>query len=86
MTRRLMIFAIFALLLAGTRPALAHGDFRIIGTITGVTETTLDVKQNKDDKVILMAINKSVARDPGWKGGHRLRFEDGLERRRPGSW
>lgn len=56
-----MMFAILALLLAGARPALAHGDFRIIGTITGRTETTLDVKQNKDNKVISMAMNKSVA-------------------------
>ncbi len=61
MTRRLMMFTILALLLAGARPAFAHGDFRIIGTITGVTATTLDVKQTKDGKVISMAMNKSVA-------------------------
>jgi hypothetical protein len=60
MTRRLMVFAILSLLLAGARPALAHGEFRIIGKITGITETTLDVKQTKDDKVVSMAMKKPV--------------------------
>ncbi len=61
MTRRLMMLAILALTLAGARPVLAHGDFRIIGTIAAVTETKLDVKQTKDDKVVSMPIDKSVA-------------------------
>jgi hypothetical protein len=58
MTRRLMMFTILALLLAGA--AFAHGDFRIIGTVAGKTATTLDVKQTKDGKVISMAMDKSV--------------------------
>lgn len=60
MTRRFLTFALFALLVAAARPALAHGDFRIIGTVTGMTEKTLDVKQTKDGKVVSMALQKTT--------------------------
>ena len=60
MTRRLMMLCVLALLFAGARPVLAHGDFRIIGTITEVTASTLKVKQSKDDKIVSMPMDKSV--------------------------
>lgn len=43
----------------------AHEDFRIIGTVAKVTDTTLDVKQTKDGKIIAMRMSKTtvVTRD-----------------------
>jgi predicted PilT family ATPase len=77
-TRRLMMFAILSLLLAGTRPALAHGDFRIIGKITKITETTLEVKQTKDEKVVSMVMNKAVAVTRDGKSVNASELKTGL--------
>jgi hypothetical protein len=64
MTRRFMILAMLAIALGGAT-AIAHEDFRIIGTIEKVTEKTLDVKQTKDGQVVSMRIGTkmTVTRD-----------------------
>lgn len=65
MTRRLMIAALAAVCISSARPAGAHEDYRIIGTIAAVTATTLDVKQTKDGKTIGMDMDDAtvVTRD-----------------------
>lgn len=58
MTRRRMMtmLAAVALVAASAMPAMAHDEYRIIGTIVKVTAKTLDVKQTKDGRVIGMDI------------------------------
>ena len=57
----------------------AHDEYRIIGTVTKITSTTLAVKQTKDGKVITMKTDantlvtkdkKKVARADIKAGGH----------------
>ena len=62
---RRLTFATLAVLTVGLVPALAHDDYRIIGTITKVAATTLDVKQTKDGKTIAMTMDSAtlVTRD-----------------------
>ena len=64
MLKRLMLVTLAALTV-GLAPALAHDDYRIIGTITRVTGTALDVKQTKDGKTIAMKTDSAtlVTRD-----------------------
>lgn len=64
MLRRFMLVTLAALTV-GLVPALAHDDYRIIGTITKVAATTLDVKQTKDGKTIAMTMDSAtlVTRD-----------------------
>jgi hypothetical protein len=64
MLRRLMLVTLAALTVS-LAPALAHDDYRIIGTITRVTATTLDVKQAKDGRTIAMKTDAAtlVTRD-----------------------
>jgi hypothetical protein len=54
MTRRFFCAAMLAVGLIGAGPLSAHDDYRIIGTITKVTASALDVRQKKDGKVIEM--------------------------------
>lgn len=64
MLRRLMLVTLVALTVSLV-PVLAHDDYRIIGTITRVTSTSLDVKQTKDGKTIAMKTDSAtvVTRD-----------------------
>jgi hypothetical protein len=64
MLRRFVLMTV-AVLTVGLVPALAHDDYRIIGTITRVTATALDVKQTKDGKTIAMKMDSAtlVTRD-----------------------
>lgn len=65
MTRQLVIAGVLAVLTVGAVPAVAHDDYRIIGTITNLTVNTLEVKQTKDGKTISMATDEAtlVTRD-----------------------
>src|SRR6266498_349910 len=65
MTRRLVLLAAFALFIASAASALAHDQYRIIGTIAKVTTKSLDIKQAKDGKVIGMDMTEAtlVTRD-----------------------
>ena len=65
MTRQLVIAGALAVLTVCAVPAMAHDDYRIIGTITNVTVNTLSVKQTKDGKTISMATDEEtlVTRD-----------------------
>jgi hypothetical protein len=60
MTRRLMMAAFLAILVAGSAPVAAHDDYRVVGTISKVTAKTLDVKQTKNGKTISMAMNDAT--------------------------
>ena len=64
MTGRLLMAAVLAVLSVAA-PALAHDDYRVIGTIAKVTPKTLDVKQTKDGKTISMTLDEAtlVTRD-----------------------
>lgn len=74
MNRPFLIAGILSILSIGALPAAAHEDYRVIGTITNVTTTTLDVKQTKDDKTISMTLNDEtvVTRDETTVGAAEL--------------
>lgn len=74
MLTRLML-ATLAALTVGLAPALAHDDYRIIGTVTKVTATSLEVKQAKDGKVIAMKTDSAslVTRDKKKTGRTELK-------------
>jgi hypothetical protein len=55
-----MMAALWAVLVVGAAPATAHDQYRVIGTITKVTTTTLDVKQTRDGKTISMAMDEAT--------------------------
>ena len=68
-----------AAMLLATVILSAHDEYRIIGTVTKITATTLAVKQTKDGKVITMKTDantlvtrdkKKVARSDIKTGGH----------------
>ena len=63
MTRRLMLTLLA--FVAAAIPALAHDDYRIIGTIVKVDANRIDVKQTRDKKVVSMLMETStlVTRD-----------------------
>jgi hypothetical protein len=65
MTRRVTMMGIVAALIISGTSLFAHDDYRIIGTVSKVTATLLDVKQTKDGKTITMDITKKtvVTRD-----------------------
>jgi hypothetical protein len=52
-----MVAALAVILFLSPVPAAAHEDYRVIGTITKVTEKTLVVKQSKDGKIISMKVD-----------------------------
>jgi len=58
--KRRLITAILALSIVSIAPASAHEKFRIIGKITRVSSSVLDVKQTKDGKVILMFMPATI--------------------------
>jgi hypothetical protein len=49
-----------AVLAASAGRLSAHDEFRIIGTVTKVTATSLDVKQTKDGQVIAMKMDRET--------------------------
>ena len=59
MTRRIALFLLVSILTSAA-PAMAHDEFRIIGTLAKVTQTGLEVKQTKDGKVIVMKKDDSM--------------------------
>jgi hypothetical protein len=61
---RLLMAALLAVLSVAA-PAMAHDDYRVIGTIARVTAKTMDVKQTKDGKTISMTLDEAtlVTRD-----------------------
>jgi|SRR5688572_8875832 len=65
MTRPFVIAGALAVLTVCAVTAMAHDDYRIIGTVTNVTVNTLSVKQTKDGKTISMATDEEtlVTRD-----------------------
>jgi hypothetical protein len=62
---RFITAGIVAALMAGAASLSAHENYRIIGTVTKVTSTKLDVKRTKDGKTISMFMDKTtrVTRD-----------------------
>jgi hypothetical protein len=58
--KRRLITAILALSILGIAPASGHEKFRIIGKISRVSSSVLDVKQTKDGKVIFMFMPAKV--------------------------
>jgi hypothetical protein len=62
---RLMMSIAVAIAIACAAPLAAHDEYRIIGTVTKITATQIDVKQVKDGKVIEIDVNKQtkVTRD-----------------------
>jgi len=65
MLKRLIGLTTLGLLLLAAGPLAAHDDYRIIGTVSKITATQIDVKQTKDGKIIEIDINKQtkVTRD-----------------------
>jgi hypothetical protein len=73
------IAALCALVLTAAVTLSAHDEYRIIGTVTKLTASTLTVKQTKDGKVFKMKTDantlvtrdkKKVARSEIKTGGH----------------
>lgn len=77
MLRRFMLMT-FAALIVGLVPALAHDDYRIIGTITRVTATALNVKQTKDGKTIAMTMDSATLVTRDKKKVERTELKTGL--------
>ncbi|MGE0362906.1 MAG: hypothetical protein AB7R67_19495 [Vicinamibacterales bacterium] len=67
-----------AAITVGFVPALAHDDYRIIGTITRVTATALDVKQTKDGKTIAMTMDSATLVTRDKKKVERAELRTGL--------
>lgn len=65
MLKRLIGLTMLGLLLRTAGALSAHDDYRIIGTVSKITATQIEVKQTKDGKVIEIDINKQtkVTRD-----------------------
>jgi hypothetical protein len=72
------ILVTLAVLTVGLVPALAHDDYRIIGTIAKVTATALDVKQTKDGKTIAMTLDSATLVTRDKKKVERAELETGL--------
>jgi hypothetical protein len=75
---RRFILATLAALTIGLVPALAHDDYRIIGAITRVTATTLDVKQAKDGRTIAMRTDSATLVTRDKKKVERVELKTGL--------
>ncbi len=60
MLRRLMILAGSALLIVGAAQALAHERFRVVGTVTKKTATELEVTTIKDNRKMIVDVNKKT--------------------------
>jgi len=73
------MLVILAALTAGVVPALAHDDYRIIGTISRVTATSLNVKQTKDGKTIAMKLVSATLVTRDKKKVERTELEAGLD-------
>lgn len=65
MTRRYVLVLVLAAFGFGPATALAHDDYRIIGTVLKTAPGKLDVKQTKDGKTISMKTDSAtiVTRD-----------------------
>lgn len=65
MLRPLIGMTMLGLLLTGAGPLSAHDEYRIIGTVSKITATQINVKQTKDGKVIMIDMNQQtkVTRD-----------------------
>jgi len=77
MLKRFMLVTLAALTV-GLMPALAHDDYRIIGTITRVTATALDVKQTKDGNTIVMKMDSATLVTRDKKNVERTELNAGL--------
>lgn len=77
MLRRFMLVTLAAITV-GFVPARAHDDYRIIGTITRVTATALDVKQTKDGKTIAMTMDSATQVTRDKKKVERAELKTGL--------
>jgi hypothetical protein len=65
MQRSVVAVLIFAFALAVGTPLAAHDEYRIVGTVTKISSSGVQVTQLKDGKLIPIAINKQtkVTRD-----------------------
>jgi hypothetical protein len=77
MLTRFML-ATLATVTVGLAPALAHDDYRIIGTITRVTATALDVRQTKDGRTIAMTTDSATLVTRDKKKVERAELKTGL--------
>jgi hypothetical protein len=77
MTRRLMLVAVLAVLVLGTT-ASGHDEYRIIGTVTAVTASTLKVKQTKDGKILSMQMDGETIVTRDRKKVDRAELKTGL--------
>lgn len=73
-----LVLAALAALTVGLAPALAHDDYRIIGTIARATPTTLDVKQTKDGNTIVMKLDSATLVTRDKKKVERTELKAGL--------
>lgn len=78
MTRRTMLGMLLIALAISGAPAMAHDDYRIIGTITKVAAKTLDVKQTKDGKIISMDMDDNTIFTRDKKKVDRKELKSGL--------
>lgn len=64
MARCQRLFLVAAMVLSTAMPGLAHDTFRVIGTVTKVETSSVDVK-NKDSKTVSVRLDKQtdVTRD-----------------------
>ena len=60
MMRRLMMFTAAVILVAGAAQTRAHERFRIIGTVTRITATEIEVTTVKDNKTMVADVNKKT--------------------------
>lgn len=63
--KQVLLAVVCTLAIAPGSSVAAHDEFRIIGTVTKITATSLDVRQTKDSQVISMKMDKEsiVTRD-----------------------
>ena len=58
--RRLLPAVLLAVALTNAVPLHAHYEFRIVGTVSKLTKTQIDVKQIKDGKIIEIDVNEKT--------------------------
>jgi len=78
MFRRLAFATLVGALIAGTTALSAHDEYRIIGVISRVTATALDVKQTKDGKTVAMKIDSATVVTRDKKKVERSEMKAGL--------
>ena len=73
--KRMLLAMVCTAAIAASSSAAAHDEFRIIGTVTKITATTLDVRQTKDSQIISMKMDKEsiVTRDKKTVGRAELK-------------